>query len=404
MPCLSQLQRDQLSDLRRRDAQHQMLAFQHLDNGLGTTKDYDPSKTVDFLAPPSQKKVERVGVFGAGEDLALRLEDGAPYPRLTYVDTLSAALGVRPFAEVELDTSTIRDPATRQELYQHVMGTGARATGATGDKVWSPRKSAMEEAVQLSNAKGRFFAHEAHQRSQRLVKTALWEISEAVRLRQHRATRDREERRREMEAKRKRALAEAEAAALVQKAFDSNEKWSTQQKAADQKRLGEKARFAALQTLEVDDVMKPWGAKSHSSTNLEGGDGLDYTKKRQDNGKSYLLEEWVEAPTTMTNSDSSSSDSLTRGENASALADTSTSASTRGGGHEILPLPTTAAAAAVAFGIAETEDRSDIPSQLALWKRSATKQEKVLQRRERLEESQARKAETISLSTQMASW
>jgi hypothetical protein len=397
------LQRDQVADLRRRDAQHHTLAYQHLDNGLGTSKDYDPSKTVDFLAPPSQKKVERVGVFGAGEDLALRLDDGAPVPRLTYVDTLSAALGVRPFAEVELDTSTMRDPATRQELYQHVIGTGARATGATGDKVWSPRKAAMEEAVQLSNAKGRFFAHEAQQRSQRLVKTALWEISEAVRLRQHRATRDRDERRRAMEAKRKRAAAEAEAAALVQKALDLNEKWSSQQKAADQRRLGEKARFAALQTLGVDDVVKPWGANNNNGSNSGGGGGLDYTKKRQDNGKSYLLEEWVEAPTTIT-AVSSSSDSLSRGESdASAIVDVESS-NRNGGKNEILPLPTTAAAAAVAFGTAEPENRSDIPSQLALWQRSAIKQEKVLARRERLKESQARKAATISLSTQMADW
>ena len=60
------------------------------------------------------------------------------WAQVVFVDALSEALGVRPFPPVELDTSVIKSPASRAEIYQYVVGHGAAPPGATGDKVGDP--------------------------------------------------------------------------------------------------------------------------------------------------------------------------------------------------------------------------------------------------------------------------
>ena len=71
------LERDPLADAKRRDTQHLMLAVPPEQHGFGG---YDPAKPTEFLAPQPHK-VETLGVFGAGEERSLRLDDG-PRPQV----------------------------------------------------------------------------------------------------------------------------------------------------------------------------------------------------------------------------------------------------------------------------------------------------------------------------------
>jgi hypothetical protein len=244
--------RNPLVDAKRRDHQHAMLMYESVNRSAELKfEGYDPSKTSDFMPPPP-KKTELLGINGMGEDRRFRLNDGVQC-EVEFVDTLSEAISVRPFAPVKLDTTRMFDPKSRAEVYQFVMGHSGNVSGATGDKLGTERKAAMEAEAQLMRAKGRWWSREANQRKVRLVKEQLHRISVAAALRVRRALERRARILQERAERLKATQAAQERNSLNGYAMKSKERMSRITACIDEREAKEKSLLASLKYFDIND-------------------------------------------------------------------------------------------------------------------------------------------------------
>mmetsp|Transcript_16035 Transcript_16035/g.37215 ORF Transcript_16035/g.37215 Transcript_16035/m.37215 type:complete len:679 (-) Transcript_16035:24-2060(-) len=343
--------RDPLKDAKRRDHQHALLAFESSNKkapsalaGGRQLDGYDPSQAADFMAPPPHKS-EVLSLNAMGEERRFKLEDGAD-SQVTWVDTLSETLGVRPFKPVKIDTTNMVDPKSRAEVYQFVTMHGATGPGATGDRQFKERRAALEEGAELMRAKGRWWAAEAERRRVRLVRTKLLDIARDLNLRARGKSRERNRIAKASADERAKAERAQAKAALSLAALEFSVKWDAQQKRCDDREARERAMLADLSTLSVDDL-----------SDAEIG-------ARQRGGKSFLLDEW----------------------------------SAQSG------VPLTPAAASVTFGSAPSEPR-EVANEMAAWQLQAVKLERRAAVRNKLSESMKRSADRSSwVSVQLADW
>ena len=356
--------RDRLKDLKRRDHQHQMLLYEGRDpfarGGVGghPYQGNDPDKTREFMAPPVSKgEVMEIGAMGQSRHF--RLDDAigpggkfAPgeNSEVMWVDSLSEAMGIRPFPAVPLDTTHL-SPEARREVYAYIAEHGNQQN-VVHDKVFTEKLAAFKQNQDLMWAKGRWWAKEAEQRKLHAVMLKSQEIAEKIRLRERAAAQEAEA----AEAGKSKRRAEMEAAADKTKellaALGSDKKWAANKRRQDAREAAERRLMADLQTKQ--------GFFDEPSA---GGEGSEVGQRQLD-GKSYLLKEW----------------------------------SSTG-------LPLTAAAAATTFGTTPYEDRSkDVPLEIEEWREEAVREELVLERRKKLREAQDRRAAQNKLNMEISDW
>jgi hypothetical protein len=325
--------RDPLRDAERRDALHLMLALDSSTKAAGL-RGYDPAKPAEFHAPPP-RRVEVVAVGAMGDDRRLRLNGQGG---VEYVDRLSEQLGVRPFAPVALDTTGL-GVASRARVNQFVMAHGNTLPGTT-DRQWAERKAALTEQAELMKAKGRYWADEAERRKVRLVREQLGLAADAAKVRRSRAAQARAAQRKQAEDAWRAAAAAAAKARLIVQALESAAKWDAQQRRAEATALRERFLLADL-------VTSP---------------GPPEKGRRQQQGRSYLLEEW---------------------------------------GEDGVPL--TAAAAAVTFGAALFVDRAaEVAVEVEAWRAKAVEVEALRERRGKRRDAADRRAEKEAADEQVS--
>ena len=364
-PSLVNGGRDRLRDLRRRDRQHTMLLYEDKGpfarggEGGHPYAGNDPNKTREFMAPDIAPKGEVLEIGAMGHSRQFRLDDalgrtGGKFDpgagEVMYVDSLSEALGIRPFPAVPLDTTHLSNEA-RREVYAYVADHGNQQN-VVHDKLYGEKLAALKENQELMWAKGRWWAKEAEQRKLHAVMLKTTEIAEKVRLRERAAAREADAADEQKAKKRAEVAAAADKTKQLLAALGSDDKWAASKRRQDAREGAARRLMADLQTKQgFFDEPK------------NGGEGSE-VGRRQQGGKSYLLEEW-------------SPDGV----------------------------PLTAAAAATTFGGAKYVDRStDVPLELAEWKEQAVREELVAERRKKLRAAQERRAAKDKFSLEVADW